>query len=56
MKRTRARQNRSPLTGSDGSESDFVGSSPDWDEQRDATYETDVTEPDVTELDDRLSL
>ncbi|KAH1338126.1 hypothetical protein KXV22_005508 [Aspergillus fumigatus] len=46
MKRTRARQNRSPLTGSDGSESDFVGSSPDWDEQRDATYETDVTEPD----------
>lgn len=55
MKRTRARQNRSPLTGSDGSESDFVGSSPDWDEQRDATYETDVTEPDVTELDDRPS-
>ncbi|KAH2144417.1 hypothetical protein KXV68_005553 [Aspergillus fumigatus] len=55
MKRTRARQNRSPLTGSDGSESDFVGSSPDWDEQRDATYETDVTEPDVTEPDDRPS-
>jgi hypothetical protein len=55
MKRTRARQDRSPLTGSDCSESDVAGSSPDWDEQRDATYETDVTEPDVTEPDDRPS-
>ncbi|KAH3113789.1 hypothetical protein KXX00_000940 [Aspergillus fumigatus] len=55
MKRTRARQNRSPLTGSDCSESDVFCSSPDCDERWDATYETDVTEPDVTEPDDRPS-
>jgi hypothetical protein len=55
MKRTRARQNRSLLTGSDCSENDVAGSSPDLDEQWDATYETDVTEPDVTEPDDRTS-
>ncbi|KAL4984463.1 hypothetical protein BDW68DRAFT_193609 [Aspergillus falconensis] len=53
MKRTRARQNRSLLAGSDCSENDVAGSSTDSDEQWDATYETDVTEPDVTELDDR---
>lgn len=52
MKRTRTRQNRSHLTGSDCSENDIAGRGPDWDEQWDATYETDVTEPDVTERDD----
>jgi hypothetical protein len=43
------------LTGSDCSESNVFGSSPDCDERWDATYETDVTEPDVTQLDDRPS-
>ncbi|PKX88869.1 uncharacterized protein P174DRAFT_507752 [Aspergillus novofumigatus IBT 16806] len=56
MKCTHARQNQSPLTGSDCSESDVASSSPDWDEQQDATYKMDVTEPDITKPDDRLSL
>ncbi|KAL2817948.1 hypothetical protein BDW59DRAFT_152275 [Aspergillus cavernicola] len=53
MKRTRA--NRSLPMWSDCSEDDVTGSSNDSDEQWDATYETDVTEPDVTELDDSPS-
>ncbi len=55
MKRTRARQDRSFLAGSDCSENDIADTSTDSDEPWDATYETDVTEPDVTEPDDRPS-
>jgi hypothetical protein len=55
MKRICARQNRSLLTGSDCSENNVIGSSSDCDERWGATYETDVTEPDVTGPDDRPS-
>ncbi|KAL2836851.1 hypothetical protein BJX68DRAFT_250307 [Aspergillus pseudodeflectus] len=51
MKRTRARQNRSLRARSDCSENDVAGSSTDSDDQCDATYETDVTEPDISEPD-----